>query len=566
MKLATLKRSGICVAATFLFSASALAETGIGYISGNTFKHKEVVFENRDGRAFFEGDIVLGTVEELQAPTTGLGFGIQSGVVTGNQYRWPDNTLPYQFAADVSPEFLAAYRQSFTAAAQHYNDHTNIRVVERTPANAHLYPDYVEVVASDGCWSYVGRQGGKQTLGVYFAYGQQLCSDGAVIHELGHSIGLWHEQGREDRDAYVTIHWENIQDGYAYAFDQHITDGDDVGPYDYASIMHYGETAFSKNGQKTITPNDPNARIGLRDGLSPGDIAALNSLYPPLAICPGLPSPSNLTFSNIGTTGFTAHWTAAAGADTYLIDTLSEGQFRTWLATSGTSYNFSGFAQGTYVGVRVQAQKNGCGVSAEFVSDILMTSSCQGAPATPDGVTHSNVTTTGFKLQWNAVAGAKNYTVETLSEGKFKTFTTTNTQLQLDGFDRGVYVAFNIKAHSENCGSSEGFSNIILLAQGGNFEANNIAAGLLSWKRYSINVPTGMSKLTVTLQGGSGNASLYVRANQAPNLISYSCRSAKSGNNEICEINNPTAGTWHVGIYAGLSSVSGTNLKVEWRP
>ena len=50
------------------------------------------------------------------------------------------------------------------------------------------------------------------------------CSMGSVIHEIGHAVGLWHEQSREDRDAFIDINWDNIIEEYKHNFEQHITE------------------------------------------------------------------------------------------------------------------------------------------------------------------------------------------------------------------------------------------------------------------------------------------------------------------------------------------------------
>lgn len=50
-------------------------------------------------------------------------------------------------------------------------------------------------------------------------------------------------------------------------------------PYDYASIMHYPNAAFSKNGLPTIVPLQPNVQIGQRVALSTTDIREVQLFY-----------------------------------------------------------------------------------------------------------------------------------------------------------------------------------------------------------------------------------------------------------------------------------------------
>ena len=70
------------------------------------------------------------------------------------------------------------------------------------------------------------------------------------MHEIGHAIGLWHEQSRPDRDWYLKIVWNNIADDKTAQFRRRTTyEVDHYGStYDYGSIMHYSRKAFG-NGK-----------------------------------------------------------------------------------------------------------------------------------------------------------------------------------------------------------------------------------------------------------------------------------------------------------------------------
>ncbi|WNZ61957.1 M12 family metallopeptidase [Myxococcus sp. MxC21-1] len=244
------------------------APEGVTYLRiGTNSAPTELKYATVDGLAVFQGDIILGAVSEL--PKSPAEVTAQGVAITGVGYRWPSALVPFTIDAGLTDQARV------TTAIRHWQERTNVRFILRDASNAALFPDFVTFQPGTGCSAHVGRQGGQQF--VTLAAG---CSTGNTIHEIGHALGFWHEQSREDRNSFVTINLSNVEVGLEHNFGQHISDGDDVGDYDYGSIMHYGTHAFSRNGLPTIQVLTPGVTIGQRSGLSDGDIAAAQLLYP----------------------------------------------------------------------------------------------------------------------------------------------------------------------------------------------------------------------------------------------------------------------------------------------
>ncbi|XP_062265480.1 hatching enzyme 1.2-like [Platichthys flesus] len=183
--------------------------------------------------------------------------------------RWTKLSDQVQVPFIMSDSFSSSNKATIQNAINGLHTSTCVRFV---PLNGQS--DYVNIVKQDGCWSYVGQTGGAQQVSL----GDGCLSDGIIQHELLHVLGFWHEQSRTDRDLYIQIHKDNIQDDRLQNFDKLDTYNLNV-PYDYSSLMHYGPTDFSKNGLNTISAFSPTANIGQRLGLSEHDVLKVNKLY-----------------------------------------------------------------------------------------------------------------------------------------------------------------------------------------------------------------------------------------------------------------------------------------------
>ena len=219
-----------------------------------------------DGMAVYEGDILLGPVSDFQAPTTPVVNGVQNGVATRNLgSRWDDGIVYYDLNGHPGSSTILD-------AMADIEGKTSIRFIPWTSQSSHI-----RFINGSGCWSYIGQGTGVQDISLQ---SPGCVHRGVAEHEIFHALGVYHEQSRNDRDQYVTINFANISPGFSGNFNI-AGNSEDIGPYDYDSIMHYGRYAFSiQSGVlETITTKPPGISIGNRTYLSDGDIHSIQTMY-----------------------------------------------------------------------------------------------------------------------------------------------------------------------------------------------------------------------------------------------------------------------------------------------
>uniref|UniRef100_A0A3P9PYV3 Metalloendopeptidase n=2 Tax=Poecilia reticulata TaxID=8081 RepID=A0A3P9PYV3_POERE len=186
--------------------------------------------------------------------------------------KWPKRgsyvTVPYYISDSYSQEECNIILRGLKS----FERTTCIRFVPR----GYKTQNYIHFEPKDGCWSYIGRQRGGQ----YISLERRGCVHHSTVqHEILHALGFHHEQVRSDRDRYVRILFNNIQQRQRGNFKK-VQTNNLVTPYDFTSVMHYGKYDFSSNGRPTIeAKSNPNQKFGNVRQMSANDITRVNRLY-----------------------------------------------------------------------------------------------------------------------------------------------------------------------------------------------------------------------------------------------------------------------------------------------
>jgi len=212
----------------------------------------------------YEGDIVLSPDQQVALNNGDNAFGSKIGG------RW-GTVIPYYIDSSIG----GYGNQAIHSAILQYHKHTCLRFKKRSGEW-----DYIKFKSGSGCSSPIGK---RSIFGNTITLGNGCFRIGTVMHEIGHSLGLYHEQARPDRDQFISIIRGNIKSGKGHNFDKQSRGSiNSLGTkYDFGSMMHYSGQAFGKYGKMTIKTKDPRYQsvIGQRDGFSKIDIEQINLMY-----------------------------------------------------------------------------------------------------------------------------------------------------------------------------------------------------------------------------------------------------------------------------------------------
>src|SRR2546423_9978302 len=223
-------------------------------------------------------------------------------IIKQNKLKWRKGRVPFTIDFSIAKRGNAkamAQQDGVMAAIDEWNsDAHNLGV---TIVRHQREPDFIvfknnPVSGSGG--SNIGNHHGPQVIWVSVPKGAtnaQIAPSvmATMLHEIGHALGLYHEQNRRDRDDHVEIHWDNVQPIYLLQFNKESPrKSEDFDDYDFDSIMHYGPKEYAIDNKKpVITSKDPGHSVRINSTLSDGDLSAVRHLYG------GQPSAANLIHS-----------------------------------------------------------------------------------------------------------------------------------------------------------------------------------------------------------------------------------------------------------------------------
>ena len=160
---------------------------------------------------------------------------------------WQNGIIPFEF----SNQYTWYEKVIVEDCMKEWHNKTGVTFIKRTTQQKFVY-----IIKNKSEHTGSSSVGCTKVLSPVLELPKGGFSREHVLHELGHIIGLNHEHQRPDRDNFIIVFKNHIEDGKEHNFDK-MKKGEFLikqyrYPYNYDSIMHYSSWAF-RNGPRVVT-------------------------------------------------------------------------------------------------------------------------------------------------------------------------------------------------------------------------------------------------------------------------------------------------------------------------
>ncbi|KZM28634.1 metalloendopeptidase [Ascochyta rabiei] len=240
----------------------------------NSSNTRRLSYFVQSGLAITHGDVIYSSEDELlrkvKAQKRSLSY-----FADDKESLWPSARIEYKWQSEDAKG--QGRQEAWEEATKRWTDMLPFVKFSENPAGDAQSEDVVTLVPTENtgsCFSPIGKAQNSQSNQIMLD--SECGGAGTYTHELGHTLGLFHEHMRPDRDEYVTINCANVMQsdegpnncgencsGYGCNFQKLPKDRADwSGPYDSLSIMHYSPDEFANgNGPAIVAkPGVPTPR------------------------------------------------------------------------------------------------------------------------------------------------------------------------------------------------------------------------------------------------------------------------------------------------------------------
>lgn len=199
--------------------------------------------------AFGSGAIAQGqannqALTNFQLPKPGSTLTV--GVADANSL-WPGGVVYYDDGGCIANNQCPGLTQAISTFNSDFSG--AVQWTKRTTQATYV----VITLSGTGGRGEVNTIGYPTTAGLVSMTCNTDCNIATLLHEMGHIIGLYHEQVRSDRDSHVTMYYQNvIKSTWVSNFAINLQNQQLLSPYDYASVMQYPPFVDSANGGPVI--------------------------------------------------------------------------------------------------------------------------------------------------------------------------------------------------------------------------------------------------------------------------------------------------------------------------